>query len=611
MRFDFKNKRHLLILALVLLSILTVVGMSGWALTGMFSKTKSSKQASNSSLEPNENDKKPIASKEKVDRKIIKDNDKLVPSLPPSPKNKPKEKEAKGNVQTVLKTDPKVEELLSHPKVEEPLSHPKVEELLSHPKVEELLSHPKVEEPLFDPKVEEPLFNPKVEELLSHPKVEEPLFDPKVEELLSHPKVEEPLSHPKVEEPLPDPKVEEPGQWKPLQGTIITHDTLGQIIVKYGEASTNKKDLFKYTHGTYFTVFSQETFAKIQELRQNPDNCKAIRANSSTITTDADVTQALFNSRLPVIYAEGSLSFITANWTKDEQRVLGETAVITHCLAFDSARWYEFEQHAQPQPVTLGFVSGAIRRQGFVDYDDLKSGTITLKELYARRLVPVFAAFSKIVTAIKSDGRGLVVTGSIGCGQFAENPQTATSEFHEAFRQILDQYRASHFPNLDFRLGYTPGLTLSTKSDDWSARRLFVEKESIGHLITLTEHQDRMRSLTGDAEINYVHLFSLVAWDPFSLNGNDWLAASRSTDDGYKGASTDTIGVVMGVEGSYKLGVDIEFGGFSLSKTGYYPPDDEDQWSEYVNHKNLKMNMRGRMFVYDKESENSELISVL
>lgn len=383
----------------------------------------------------------------------------------------------------------------------------------------------------------------------------------------------------------------------PLQGKKLA-EPFG--IVNYGNPETT--DVFKYNHGAYFAVMSQET-VQLLDINLADKNLQGkrlkdvIQEYNLPLDNAGDMARALFATRLPVIFAESS-SKVT-EWTKQEQKIQGALAVVMHGLAFDNASWETFKPLPAPMPVTMAYVSGALRRVGFPDHDEIVNGTCSLKELYARRFVPVFAALSKIVYGIDPNGRGLVLTCALGTGFFAGQvgKKQATLLFAQAFREILDEYRLVHFPNLDFRVGFAQQYPIANEPKDWQERRLVFEVEQYGHLDPLDVVTQRLQVITGDQTISFVHLSILIAWDQFAWCGNDWIAGSRVSDDGHIGAATDTAAILARLEGYFKS---------RGNNPGYYPPENYTTWNAFITAKNLYMELKDRIYVYDKNIAASQ-----
>lgn len=339
----------------------------------------------------------------------------------------------------------------------------------------------------------------------------------------------------------------------------------------------------------YFVITSMQTYKKMEGMVLEQKFGSAVtrlNSNKNVVVKDVDgLVQAQFASRLPNVFAE-TFDW-TKTYTKEECSILGDTSmIIQDALAYDNGTWKEPTVKKIPEYITLGFVSGALRIPGYPD------STENIAELYARRLVPVFAAFSALMSGSDPKGRGLVTMPAIGCGAFRGTLtlEEATQEFVAILRDILDTYKASHFPNLDFWLGLNQAMEIKNITED-AKRGLLIEITTLGQLEASSAYCHGIF----DSSL-WSRRFSVAASDPFSWPGNDWLSGSRWTDDGVKGAATNILKILTGYDGEYSTKVNgyVPSPVKTFLKTEVFPT-----WSQLIKRLKLIIKTQERVYVYD------------
>lgn len=372
-----------------------------------------------------------------------------------------------------------------------------------------------------------------------------------------------------------------------------------------------------------------------------------------SIKSPAHLFSLINLTRHPRVSAEGVFGW-GRFWTPEEYRILAETVVLVHTRALDNAAYSNPLVHQHPFPVSLAFVSGLILSERFLDYkivcNDAKPPMLFPEKYYhayKQRLLPALIAFSR--QAQRMGTRILVTVPAIGCGSFSHAfPQPMMYKiFLWTLQSLIKEngpalfgidvwvsfyYRKAVLSNLVKKFkcteekliiksgNYTPAYSLVNEFDeskiipstegacDESKPRIFVESWREGspvglqQLDTLEKYQKAINAYPYKAAIThlaqYGHLCSIVAWDPFSWPGNDWLENSRNTDDGVKGAATEALAVLTGEQhkGIYK----------SVFPPGFYPQGYAD-WETVIGANNYFIDSRGRTFIVEaKGGEGAE-----
>ena len=305
--------------------------------------------------------------------------------------------------------------------------------------------------------------------------------------------------------------------------------------------------------------------------------------------------ELLLRTKRPRIFAESAVRGDGWDWNQDELSILGDIAVAVPVTVYDDGRHWRPGIHPEPFPATLLYVPGALLRNGSgntpADWEEAttENGNRIDPEgyfsLYERRLLPCFSYANSMA---ESNGRQALVTiPGLGCGQFA-------GPFHgqlgTELRNALERFLKTHgerFPNIR-AVYYDP------------YRECQNERLEIGGLSfmirPLTQRNDDKPQLCpprkyeedGD-DFGDCDLFSLVAWDHVSWPGNDFYGGARATDDGVKGAATDSMAVVVGIQGVY-----------DPVSNSYNPPEQYIDWEDAVRKNGIQLLAKSKLRVFPK-----------
>lgn len=311
---------------------------------------------------------------------------------------------------------------------------------------------------------------------------------------------------------------------------------------------------------------------------------------------DADLLDALVNTKLPQIFAESDVYGDGSDWTMQELGILGDLGIAVPVTVFDDGAHDEPRVHEDPIDATLLFTCGALLAGGRraargdrvypADWNELVTdGEISaaaFNALYERRLTPLFYHANQVAAR---KGRSAVVTvPGLGCGQFA-GPFRGSLEvlLHDALLSIIEEH-ASKWPAIRLIRFSGPGCpeNICNQVDhiSYRMRRFLFDGSTPSQLCHPKQYEEH------DDDFSDCDLFSLVAWDHVSWPGNDFYIGNRATDDGVKAAATNAIGIITGHVGRYDDAV-----------FKYHPPEPWSVWEEVVRENNLSIRVRDRLQV--------------
>lgn len=334
-------------------------------------------------------------------------------------------------------------------------------------------------------------------------------------------------------------------------------------------------------------LISEQTLQKIKEYHQflcvpgraevgayfrSQLESSGIALNDMDLNTFATL---LIQSKIPKVFAESGVYHDKRDWTLREESILGDVSIDVPVIVYNDGGHYSFKNHNVPFTAHLAYVPGALLRSDktghTADMDEvIVDGVLDqdrFNDLYERRLLNQLL---QINAQAQSEGKHAAVTfPGIGTGQFAGN---YTSVIKGAFRQALEHVLEKHHDKLQLIdiVHYDPydGDVEQTKN--------------IGHIdfrvrpSSIVDTTGQLAYPEGSSEKTHT-LTSFVAWDQFSWPGNDFWPGSRATDDGVKAASTNTMAVITGVQGTYN------------SKNGSYePPKEYIHWQQLAKSKQLQ-----------------------
>lgn len=352
----------------------------------------------------------------------------------------------------------------------------------------------------------------------------------------------------------------------------------------------------------YSFVISEKTLEKIKQYKnfviQNGleyvgyhfcQNLSSHLKKNKTLRLDQisliDFILLLIQTKKPTIFAESAVFHNKNDWIIAEEEILGDITVTMNVRMFNDGNHTQGKHldHSPPIQGVLAYVPGALLvsahpnspadKQEVKDSDG-KINQDKLNALYERRLLPQLLCINEKAAA--QNKKAAITIPGIGTGVFSGKYSTIKKSFKEALLYVLKQHadKLTHIGVIHY-----DSYQENTNSE-----------EKIGS-IEFRERTTKNCS-TNICQLNYpegttkeTHLLaSFVAWDHFSYPGNDYLKGSRSTDDGVKGASTDTLAQITGVETRYE------------PESGkYLPPETYSTWEKYILEKGIKL--EGPLFI--------------
>ncbi len=309
---------------------------------------------------------------------------------------------------------------------------------------------------------------------------------------------------------------------------------------------------------------------------------RLLNESLSASTEPIAFLRELVNTKQPQIFAESAVFGNGLDWNQTELSILGDITMAMPVDIFDDGRHQMPKVHGEPLEGTLLFTPGALLRNGrgespadfmAVTVDQNLDSEKYLK-LYERRLLPPLIYADEIC---KNKGKkGFITIPGLGCGVFAGRFKGKLGEMlNQTLQKILDTH-VSKLQNIK-AIYYDPYGECQNERYEFNELSYMVRpllqsndnKPQLCHPIAYEE--------AGDDFAN-CEFFSFVAWDHVSWPGNDYYIGSRATDDGVKGAATDTMRVMTGFNGRY-----------DPIHTKYLPPNGFKNWLEIIQFYGLEI----------------------
>ncbi|KTC68861.1 hypothetical protein Lbir_2394 [Legionella birminghamensis] len=352
-----------------------------------------------------------------------------------------------------------------------------------------------------------------------------------------------------------------------------------------------------------------------------PEDLEKIRKLSTE-----EFAQILMNSRKNWIFAEQVRIGDGQAWNEAEFKILSCIgSVVENATVYDNGR------HSNPQiqgdgryadnphKVHLLCIPGAvlanpIDADRIVDTQPDGSKAINQEkynDVYVDRLEMMFMQANELG---KQEGRKTLVTvPGIGNGVFAgafkgktmpnlEKAIATILEAHPEWEHIgcvwLDGWQSPHIN--DQRIGNT--LLRARNSGGNNGDHHLHSGQPYSELGQLSKAEEFAESAEELEEFKNYGRCKVFAWDPFSFEGNDWVAGSRQTDEGCI-AATNAHEIISGIEGEYKPVPGRE-------RERAFQPKGFPTWNDAFNEVNLKQSIADRMVVYkDNALVNSKEVS--
>ena len=141
--------------------------------------------------------------------------------------------------------------------------------------------------------------------------------------------------------------------------------------------------------------------ASLQSGSADPGKRLVVRLAGADLETltEADLLEALLNTKVPQIFAESAVAGDGSDWNLTELQILGDISVAVPVTIFDNGHHTAPVPHTEPFTGTLVFTPGALLRNGRgqtpADWAEVTLSDGNLNRdgyyaLYERRLLPVF-----------------------------------------------------------------------------------------------------------------------------------------------------------------------------------------------------------------------------
>ncbi|MFT5194622.1 MAG: hypothetical protein ACI85U_001631 [Candidatus Promineifilaceae bacterium] len=294
--------------------------------------------------------------------------------------------------------------------------------------------------------------------------------------------------------------------------------------------------------------------------------------------------QELINTKRPQIFAESAVAGNGSDWNQVELSILGDVSIATPVTIFDNGRHHHPDVLDPPFRGTLLFTPGALLKNGRgvtpCDFGAVTSnGQLDSEKyfkLYERRLLPALQYANRVSRA--NNKKALITIPGLGCGVFAGKFKGQLSErLNHTLRRILEKHGGSL--NDIQAVYFDPYSSCANERYEigeisYRVRPLLQGNEQKPQLCYPTAYEE-----AGD-DFSNCEFFSFVAWDHVSWPGNDFYIGSRATDDGVKGAATDVMQVMTGLEGYY-----------SPVKNKYLQPIGFKNWDDVIGKYELEIRL--------------------
>lgn len=343
----------------------------------------------------------------------------------------------------------------------------------------------------------------------------------------------------------------------------------------------------------YEIIISNETWKqKLEPYRRQVFSTKSagqylqnrLLANDFAELSTIDFLHALLNTKKPQIFAESAVAGDGSDWTQAELAILGDVSIATPVTIFDNGRHRNPDIHNPPFQGTLLFTPGALLCNGRgvtpCDFEAVtRNGRLDAEKylkLYERRLLPPLKYANKI--SAQKDKKTFITIPGLGCGVFAGRFKGRLAPLlKDTLKRIIEKH-AADLPHIQ-AIYFDPYSACENERFEIEGISYMVRpllkgndhKSQLCHPSTFEEQGDNFASC---------EFFSFVAWDHVSWPGNDYYIGSRATDDGVKGAATDVMRAMTGINGFY-----------DSYQAKYLPPIGFRNWDAVIQKYNLKIQL--------------------
>jgi len=300
--------------------------------------------------------------------------------------------------------------------------------------------------------------------------------------------------------------------------------------------------------------------------------------------------ERLVATKPPHIFAEMSVYGTGEDWNHTELSILGDIGVAVPVQIYDNGKHRDPVVHDEPIAGTLLFSPGALLRNDTnnepIDWAEVtfdnQINVLAYQKLYERRLLPLLLHANQV--AFDRGKKALITLPGLGCGQFAgQFVGTMGAYLKEALVALLTKHAEV--------LSSVAAVYFDPYNECQNERYQFNEVVLLVRPLTqCNQHRPQLcqPGVYGDEGDDFSEclLFSIVAWDHVSWPGNDFYCGHRATDDGVKGAATNSMTILTGIEGAYD----------PYSYT-YEPPSNYRNWAEVVNKNNLRLKVQENLIV--------------
>jgi hypothetical protein len=300
--------------------------------------------------------------------------------------------------------------------------------------------------------------------------------------------------------------------------------------------------------------------------------------------------ELIVRTKKPQIFAESVMYGNGSDWNLTELSILGDICFVVPVTVYDNGKHYHPKAHAAPFNATLLYTPGALLRNGQgcipADWEEVTVNDEVNFEayysLYERRLLPSFLHSNTI--AESKNMKAVITIPGLGCGQFA-------GKFRGQLGNLLKDVLIKFLNNYSEQLSNIRAVYYDPYRECDNERH---EINGISFLVRPFSKNNEEKSQLCNPQIyeenedNFSNcdLFSFVAWDHVSWPGNDFYIGYRSTDDGVKAASTNSMAMMTGIEGNY-----------NRKTNTYNPPENFKNWEHVVLNNNVHLDIKDNLIV--------------
>lgn len=304
---------------------------------------------------------------------------------------------------------------------------------------------------------------------------------------------------------------------------------------------------------------------------------------------------AIFQTKIPRIFAESEVLGNGLDWNQEELALLGSLNVVVKTTFFDNGAYVNPEIFAEPYEGYLAYTPGILLATSHLgtfspdrvavvkrnwENDELYIDEEAFYQLYRERLLPLLLEASQ--TMVSQGSQAELVLPGLGCGQFAG-----------PFKGKLGPYLLKVLTRLlEENVKDLPGIN-TVHFDPFNEC-----DNSTLHIGHITFNCRPLSKGAGKAQLASpapgLVKYALVAWDHCSWPTNDNIVGTRITDDGVKGAASNTLEIILGYPGHYDA---------SNAVMPMFKAKDYRTWEECIFTEGLRLPALNRLYVVEPEKK--------